>query len=55
MWAVAMLTIVLQIRVNRRSRRTLAAVAAAHTLVVKPRWLSVLSKQLWNFYRLCLI
>ena len=52
--AVMLLSFLLQLRVNRRSRRSMDSVYAASALQVKPRWFTVLAQQLWNLYRLAL-
>ena len=52
--AVALLDFLLRLRVNRRSRRTLEEVEHACTVAQRPRWLTVLQKNLWNLYRLAL-
>ena len=52
--AVALLQLVLELRVNRRTRRQMGHVVAALALATQPRWLGVLRKHLWNMYRLCL-
>jgi hypothetical protein len=53
--AVNLLELVLSLRVNRRSRRSVQAVTDAFNANVKPRWYGVLSKQCWSTYRLFII
>ena len=53
--ATMMLNILLQLRVNSRTRRTLAQVTAAFSAATHPRWFDRLVKLLWNQYRLWLI
>ena len=50
--AVELLNLVLQVRVNRRTRRTLAHVVAIYNAAVQPRWYGQLCQHLWNLYRL---
>ena len=50
--AVELLNLVLQVRVNRRTRRTLAHVVAVYNAAVQPRWYGQLCQHLWNLYRL---
>ena len=52
--AVALLQLVLDLRVNRRSRRSIRAVEAAFNAADKPRWYGVLVKHCWNMYMLCI-
>ena len=52
--ALHLLNFVLQLRVNRRTRRTRARVNAAYNQMPHPRWLSVVRDKLFNMYRLCL-
>ena len=52
--AVALLQLVLDLRVNRRSRRSIRAVEAAFNAADKPRWYGVLVKHCWNMYRFAL-
>ena len=53
--AVYLIEFLLRMRVNRRTRRTFADAVAAFAMATPPKWLGVLSKQLWNLYRLGLI
>ena len=50
--AVSLLNIILEVRVNRRTRRQATHVAAAFALVNKPRWYDRLCLHVWNLYRL---
>jgi cytochrome c-type biogenesis protein CcmH/NrfF len=52
--AVLLLEFLLQMRMNRRTRRSFADAAAAFAMATPPRWIAVLTKQMWNMYRLCL-
>ena len=50
--ALVLLRFLLEMRVNRRTLRSLAEVTAAFTGTSAPRWMNVLTNQLWNMYRL---
>jgi hypothetical protein len=50
--AVFLLKFLLEMRVNRRTRRTFGDVVTAFGLANPPKWIGVLTKQLWNLYRL---
>ena len=52
--AVELLRFVLQVRVNKRTRRSLGSVAAAYATNAKPRWLGHVQEHLFNLYRLTL-
>jgi hypothetical protein len=52
--AVILLKILLEMRVNRRTRRTFGEVSSAYSSARPPKWVCTLSSQLWNFYRLSL-
>ena len=53
--AVYLIDFLLRMRVNRRTRRTFEDAVAALAMANPPKWLGVLSKQLWNLYLLGLI
>ena len=50
--ALEMVTMVLSLRVNRRSRRTVLHATEAFTKTSPPRWFGILLQQVWNTYRL---
>jgi hypothetical protein len=50
--AVILLDFLLNVRVNRRTRRSVDEVASAFLSGVPPRWLNRYVDLLWNFYRL---
>ena len=52
--AVILLKFLLEARVNRRTRRSVAEVRTAFALQNPPKWVGVLEKQLFNLYRLSL-
>jgi hypothetical protein len=51
---VILLKFLLEMRVNRRTRRTFSEVNTAFSTPSHPKWLGVLMSQLWNMYRLSL-
>ena len=52
--AILLLRFLLELRVNRRTRRTFADVTHAFSLASPPKWLGLMISQLWNLYRLAL-
>jgi hypothetical protein len=52
--ALHLLVLLLEARVNRRTRKTVAAVTAAFLAGTKSRWHTDLVQKLWNLYRLML-
>ena len=52
--AIILLKFLLEMRVNRRTRRTFAEVTSAFCAARQPKWVITLSSQLWNMYRLSL-
>ena len=52
--AVMLIKFLLEMRVNRRTRRTFAEAVIAFGQANPPKWIGVLAKQLWNLYRLSL-
>ena len=50
--AVFLIKLLLSFRLNRRTRRSFDDVVNAFAEATPPRWIGVLSKQLWNLYRL---
>lgn len=50
--AVFLLDFLLNVRVNRRTRRSVDEVASAFLSAAPPRWLTRYVDLLWNFYRL---
>lgn len=52
--AVSLVTLVLALRVNRRSRKTFAKAQAAYGAARRPRWVKLLIEVVWNFYRVSL-
>ena len=53
--AVFLLTMVLQLRSNRRSRRSFSEAVAAFALPSHPRWLRLTIDIAWNYYRVALV
>ena len=53
-WGGGFADVLLNSRVNRRTRRNMARVTQAYGVSPKPRWLGILEGQLWNLYRLLL-
>ena len=52
--AVQIVTMVMALRVNRRSRRTFDEAQSAFLLQRRPRWFELLMGVVWNFYRVSL-
>jgi hypothetical protein len=52
--ARALLALILSVRINRRTRRSLENINAAFALTARPRWVAQYSMLLWNLYRLML-
>ena len=52
--AQALLQMVLQVRLNKRSRRSMASVISVASHRRKPRWFTVLSQHLFGLYRVFL-
>ena len=52
--AIILLELVLGLRVNRRTRRSVGQVSVAYSAVPQPRWYGVLLGHVWSMYRLCL-
>ena len=53
--AAALVEFLLNVRVNRKTRRSLADVKLAYNANPQPGWFRVLEKRCWSLYRLSLI
>lgn len=52
--ALYILTTVMELRVNRRSRRSLVEVLQEYQKVKKARWYGIMVEHVWSMYRLFL-
>ena len=52
--ALQLFSMVMHLRVNRRSRRSIDECIAAHALQDRPRWLRLATDVVWNVYRVFL-
>ena len=52
--AAAIVKLIMQVRVNRRSRRTMARAREEFLKSARGKWFNVLEEQVWNSYRLLL-